>query len=177
VAGSKRSSLRQDVQHELAKRGQRCRCVRCREIQSAHVKPGTLHLKDYTYEAADAEEHFLSFQNDQDKLAGYLRLSLPHNSQPERSIKLEALHRLVPELQGAALIREVHIFGQSLEMGADLAGAAQHSGLGSALLEHAETIARQHGFSRLAVIAAVGTRLYYEKRGYTRGDLYMNKEI
>lgn len=177
VAGSKRSSLRQDVQHELAKRGQRCRCVRCREIRSAHVKPGTLHLKDYTYDAAYAEEHFLSFQNDQDKLAGYLRLSLPHNSQPERSIKLEALHRLVPELQGAALIREVHIFGQSLEMGADLAGAAQHSGLGSALLEHAETIARQHGFSRLAVIAAVGTRLYYEKRGYTRGDLYMNKEI
>ena len=37
-AGSRRSSLRQDVHIELKKRGQRCRCIRCR---SHHVRRST----------------------------------------------------------------------------------------------------------------------------------------
>jgi elongator complex protein 3 len=177
VAGSKRSSLRQDVQRELAERGTRCRCVRCREIRSASVLPGKLLLKDFTYSAEDAEEHFLSLQNDSDQLAGYLRMSLPRTASGARADNHQRLHNLIPELEGAALIREVHIFGQALEVGADQAGAAQHSGLGSSLLEKAESIAARQGYKRLAVIAAVGTHLYYEKRGFRRGSLYMTKEI
>lgn len=177
VAGSKRSSLRQDVHNELARRSQRCRCVRCREIRSVDIQPGSLFLKDFIYQAADAEEHFLSFQTNQDRLAGYLRLSLPKAPQEGRINERQLLYQAIPELEGAALIREVHIFGQSLEVGSDQPGAAQHSGLGSALLEHAEMIAKQHGYPRLVVIAAVGTRRYYEKRGYQRTSLYMVKEI
>jgi elongator complex protein 3 len=37
VAGNTRSSLRQDVRDELQRRGQRCRCIRCREIREASV--------------------------------------------------------------------------------------------------------------------------------------------
>jgi elongator complex protein 3 len=83
----------------------------------------------------------------------------------------------MPELQGAALIREVHIYGQSLEVGSEQAGAAQHSGLGTALLKEAERIARAKGFSKLAVIAAIGTSLYYQKRGFSREHLYMTKYL
>ena len=178
IAGSKRSSLRQDVHAELAARGQRCRCVRCREIRGQAVEINALELKDLVYHPADAEEHFISFSTPDDRLAGYLRLSLPAAVPSlKRNDARKQLYTLIPEIDGAALIREVHIYGQSLEVGADLSGAAQHSGLGTALLERAEGLAKTAGYRRLAVIAAVGTRLYYEKRGFKRSDLYMTKEI
>jgi elongator complex protein 3 len=81
------------------------------------------------------------------------------------------------ELNGAALIREVHVYGQSLPVGADKVGAAQHVGLGTRLLEEAERIAAAQGFQRMAVISAVGTRGYYLDRGFERGDLYLVKNI
>lgn len=178
VAGSKRSSLRQDVHAELAARGQRCRCVRCREIRGQAVDIGSLQMNDFVYQPADAEEHFISYSTPDDRLAGYLRLSLPSTSPAQGRIDARnQLYALIPELNSAALIREVHIFGQSLEVGTDLSGAAQHSGLGTALLEKAEDLARKAGYKQIAVIAAVGTRLYYEKRGFNRSALYMAKEI
>jgi elongator complex protein 3 len=75
------------------------------------------------------------------------------------------------------LIREVHVYGQSLEVGADQLGAAQHIGLGSALLEKAEALSCKAGFKKMAVISAVGTRLYYQDRGFLREKLYMTKGI
>ena len=81
------------------------------------------------------------------------------------------------DLVRAAVIREVHIYGQSLQVGEAKAGAAQHSGLGTNLIERAEEIAAGHGLHRLAVISAIGTRQYYLDRGFQRGDLYMVKEI
>ncbi len=51
------------------------------------------------------------------------------------------------------------------------------SAWGPNLLVRAEEIARSAGYRRLAVIAAVGTRRYYEKRGFKRGDFYLVKEI
>jgi len=62
-------------------------------------------------------------------------------------------------------------------VGEEQTGAAQHIGLGTQLLEKAEEIAREHGFTRMAVISAIGTRLYYESRGFQRGDLYQIKEL
>ena len=178
VAGSKRSSLRQDVHAELAARGQRCRCVRCREIRGQAVDIEALQMNDFVYQPADSEEHFISFSTLDDQLAGYLRLSLPSASTSQGRIDTRnQLYSLIPELKGAALIREVHIYGQSLEVGTDLSGAAQHSGLGTALLEKAVELARKEGYKQIAVIAAVGTRLYYEKRGFKRSALYMTKEI
>ncbi len=75
------------------------------------------------------------------------------------------------------MIREVHVYGQSLAVGEEQTGAAQHIGLGTRLLEEAARIAGDKGFSRLAVIAAVGTRLYYENRGFERGERYLIKTV
>ena len=177
-AGSRRSSLRLDVKKELEQRGQRCRCIRCREIRGKQVQADKLILDDFVYHPADAEEHFLSYSTADDQLAGYLRLSLPGESPAGvlRDSRL-SLAKELPELNGAALIREVHIYGQSLEMGSDQAGAAQHSGLGTALLKKAEEIALEKGFSRLAVIAAIGTSLYYQGRGFKKDHLYMTKKL
>ena len=84
---------------------------------------------------------------------------------------------VLPDLRGAALIREVHVYGQSLPVGSEKKGAAQHAGLGTRLLEQAESVARKKGYKRLAVISAVGTREYYLERGFERGELYLVKNI
>ena len=81
------------------------------------------------------------------------------------------------DLRDAAIIREVHVYGQSLEVGEARRGIAQHSGMGTNLIEEAESIAIRKGFQRLAVIAAVGTRAYYAGRGFQLGDLYMVKNL
>ncbi len=83
----------------------------------------------------------------------------------------------ISDLDSAALVREVHVYGQSLAVGAEKEGAAQHAGLGTRLLEEAERVAKANGFKRMAVIAAVGTRGYYLGRGFERGELYLTKKL
>jgi len=170
VAGNRRTSLREDVLAELARRGQRCRCIRCREIRGQRFDLSDIHLVDTVYTAAQAEEHFLQFVTADDQIAGYLRLSFPTPGAPDVTGSL-------PDLRGAALIREVHVYGQSLPVGAEVPGAAQHAGLGTRLLEHAAQAARERGFQRLAVISAVGTRQYYHARGFIQGELYQVRDL
>ena len=168
VEGNTRTSLRQDIQGEMKKRGTHCQCVRCREVRGKTVDSETLHLDDLTYQAGTAEEHFISFVTPEDGLAGFVRLSLPIKDTPLTGMS---------DLDNAALIREVHVYGQSLAVGAEQTGAAQHLGLGTRLLEEAEKLASAHGFSRLAVISAIGTRHYYLDRGFERGEYYLVKKI
>jgi elongator complex protein 3 len=172
VAGNKRTSLRQDILAEVARRGESCGCIRCHEVQAQEISLDRLQQKDFVYHPAFAEEHFLSFQTSSGKIAGYLRLSMPQASETSSLVTAA-----IPELQGAALIREVHVFGQSVPIGTERSGAAQHIGLGTRLLEQAEKIAIQHGYNQLAVISAVGTRLYYQVRGFKQEQLYMVKTL
>ncbi|MFN8427260.1 MAG: tRNA uridine(34) 5-carboxymethylaminomethyl modification radical SAM/GNAT enzyme Elp3 [Anaerolineales bacterium] len=168
VEGNRRTSLRQDVQDELKRRGTKCQCVRCREVKSKIVSVESLRLDDLVYPAGAAEEHFISYVTPDDKIAGFVRLSLPKDESPQTEID---------DLNGAALIREVHVYGQSLPVGAEKDGAAQHVGLGTSLLEEAERVAIANGFKRMAVISAVGTRGYYLGRGFERGELYLVKNL
>jgi elongator complex protein 3 len=168
VEGNRRTSLRQDIHIEMKKRGTHCECIRCREVKGKAIHPESLKLDDMVYQTDSAEEHFLSFVTPDDKLAGFIRLSLPNQNSPATAMS---------DLDHAALIREVHVYGQSLPVGADRAGAAQHVGLGTRLLVEAEAIAKANGFSRMAVISAVGTRGYYLDRGFERGEYYLVKTL
>ena len=168
VAGNRRTSLRQDIHDEMKRRGTRCQCVRCREVKGKFVDRASLELHDLVYPSDKAEEHFLSYDTPDDTLAGFVRLSLTEKDAPQTGLK---------DLEGAALIREVHVYGQSLPVGAEKQGAAQHAGLGTRLLQQAEAVAKGRGFTRLAVISAVGTRQYYLERGFERGELYLVKNI
>jgi len=174
VEGNRRTSLRQDIHAEMKKRGVHCECVRCREVRGKTIAPESLRLDDLLYPTDSAEEHFLSFVTSDDKLAGFIRLSLPNADSPMTGLAdLDTLSGT----RGAALIREVHVYGQSLAVGADREGSAQHVGLGTRLLAEAEAIARGRGFRRMAVISAVGTRGYYLERGFARGELYLVKSL
>lgn len=174
VEGNKRTSLRQDIQREMQARGTVCVCVRCREVRGEPISPDTLSLVDLTYTAGAAEEHFISYVTPDDKLAGFIRLSLPSAESPDT--QFDDLNN--PKgTRGAALIREVHVYGQALAVGAEKDGAAQHSGLGTQLLKEAEKTAKEHGFPKIAVISSVGTRKYYLDRGYERGEYYLVKVL
>ncbi|MEO8356729.1 MAG: tRNA uridine(34) 5-carboxymethylaminomethyl modification radical SAM/GNAT enzyme Elp3 [Chloroflexota bacterium] len=168
VEGNRRTSLRQDIHAEMKRRGTHCDCVRCREVRGKPVHAESLKLDDMVYQAGTAQEHFISYVTPDDKLAGFVRLSLPGNDSPQTGMH---------DLQEAALIREVHVYGQSIPVGTEKRGAAQHAGLGTRLLEEAESVARTNGFKRMAVISAVGTREYYLERGFTRGELYLTKTL
>ncbi|UCG95852.1 MAG: tRNA uridine(34) 5-carboxymethylaminomethyl modification radical SAM/GNAT enzyme Elp3 [archaeon] len=157
LAGCKNSNLRQIVQEEMGRRGWECSCVRCRE--TGHRKyEGEFALKVMEYEASGGTEIFLSYENG--ALAGLLRLRFPEN--PFR-----------PELKGAAVIRELHVYGSEARLGEK--GKVQHRGFGTRLLEKAEEIAGNREVSRVAVISGVGVREYYRKFGYRLEGPYMCK--
>jgi elongator complex protein 3 len=167
VAGSTLSNMREVVHRTMRARGQRCDCIRCREVRGRQVQDGALRLDDLAYTTRTGEEHFLSFNTPDDRLAGYARLSLPA---PPIDLGID-------EIRGAALIREVHVYGPALGIGESLDGRTQHRGLGTRLLTEAERIAAGRGYARLAIIAAIGTREYYARRGYAREGTYMVKAI
>lgn len=168
VEGNKRTSLRQDVHLEMQRRGTRCQCIRCREVRGREIEMGSVKLHDLIYQVGETAEHFLSYATTDDSLVGFLRLSLPGEY---------ALDTGMPDLNGAAIIREVHVYGQSLQVGEEQHGAAQHAGLGTRLIHRAEKIARTHGYPKMAVISAVGTRRYYLAKGFERGELYLVKKL
>lgn len=167
VAGMKKANLRQLAQQEMRRRGLRCRCIRCREIRRETVSAEEVTLHTLPYETDATQEIFLSFERQDGRIAGFLRLSLPRPEQP---------HPL-PELNGHAMIREVHVYGPALPLGEESEGEAQHIGLGSQLVEKAKELARAAGYSQIAVISAIGTREYYARHGFTLDGLYMTAPL
>ena len=167
VEGNKKTNLRQLVQNYMAEHDMACQCLRCREVRRQEVTPDDLRLDILPYETDINREFFISYVTPDDKVAGFLRLSLPNSP------------AIVPiaEIKDAAMIREVHVYGPALGVGRDSAGETQHLGLGTRLVQQAEEIARAAGFSQLAVISAIGTRGYYRKLGFELGELYMGKVI
>ncbi len=168
VEGNKKTNLRQLVQnHMRAQEMGQCQCLRCREVRRQKVSAGELRLDVLPYDTTDSREYFISFVTPDDRVAGFLRLSLPNS--PD----------VVPidEIREAAMIREVHVYGPALGLGKDSRGEAQHRGLGAQLVARAETIAREQGFHQLAVISAIGTRNYYRRLGFEMTDYYMMKSL
>jgi elongator complex protein 3 len=169
VAGSTVSNLREVVKQRLAQEGRVCQCIRCREVRGDRSDAGN-SLGGLEYTTTGGVETFLSVDTVTDRLAGFLRLSYP---------SVEAIDLIkIDELRGAAIIREVHVYGPVVEIGDEAQpGQAQHSGIGNQLIHEAEQRAHAAGYDRLAVISAIGTREYYRKQGFVAGELYMFKEL
>jgi elongator complex protein 3 len=175
VAGVDKSNLRQRVQQKLAEHGDRCTCIRCREVGHRmvvdNVKPDLDKVKILTihYEASEGQEVFISAEDpEKGILVGYLRLRVP-------SAKA---HR--PEIKAApsAIVRELHVYGPLVPVGRHLAKAWQHKGYGAVLLGEAERVAREdYGLRKLLVISALGTKQYYARFGYGRDGVYVSKML
>lgn len=154
VAGVKKSNLRQIAKQRLSARGDRCRCIRCREVGLRRVVGGDVQLSHESYEACGAREHFISIIGQGDALVGFLRL----------------------RLSAEARVRELHVYGPMLPIGSRKDGW-QHRGYGERLVEEAEALASDAGYSRLEITSGIGARGYYRRLGYELLWPYMVKRL
>lgn len=157
VAGTIRIDLRNEIEKELRKKNSRLKEIRYREIGFA-LRDGRevnldLRLKKTKYRAAGGDEYFLEVVNKGDFLFGLLRLRLS---------------------KSGAMIREIHVYGPSLELGKK-GKISQHKGLGKWLMSEAERITVDAGYDRLRVISGIGVREYYHRLGYRLDGTYMTK--
>jgi elongator complex protein 3 len=174
-AGVWKSNLRQLARKRMDEHGWECECIRCREVGMNDETPDSVDLDVLTYEAAGGTEQFISIEDfERDLLIGFCRLRFP--SAAERDPAIETVGR--PELEDAALVRELHVYGGEVAVGEDSEENHQHSGHGQRLLERAETLAADAGFEKLAVISGIGARQYYrEKLGYYQDGPYVSKRL
>jgi elongator complex protein 3 len=167
AAGVRTSNLRQLAIERLARSGESCRCLRCREPGRGATPPPEEFVQErLDYPAASGRELFLSFEHRAtDRCAAYLRLRFPSG-------------RTAGGL-GEPVVRELKVLGRELAVGETpaMAQTYQHRGFGSRLLREAEALARQAGYRRLYVMSAVGTREYYFARGYAREGPYVAKPL
>jgi elongator complex protein 3 len=161
VAGLK-DSLRDIVRERMKHDGIECRCIRCREYghrAQAGWNIGEPHLVRLDYDAAGGKEILLSFEDDKETLFGLLRLRIQSGSE--------------------ALIRELHVFGPEVPLSEQITKAAQHKGLGKALLREAERIARdEFKAQRMVILSGTGAKEYYRAEfGYSSWGDYMVKTL
>jgi elongator complex protein 3 len=170
---AKISNLREVVRAEMQKESLKCKCVRCREIKEKY-KPGEKFcLFSQSYSASEGKEFFFSFENKKrTKLYSLLRLRIPSYVFVKNRKK-----GFLPVLQGAAIIREVHTYGQQVPLFKKTI-APQHKGLGKRLIKEAEKISCQEfGLRKIVAISGVGVRNYWRKLGYQLKNEYMVKEL
>jgi len=176
-------NLREIVEHKLTKEGRVNPNIRDREIKNEKVTEEDLSLDIIEYYTTNSIEFFLQYITKHRKIAGFLRLSIPIKPDSENLVTSSKIsssitrNSVMPELADCAIIREVHVYGPSLQLGKGSFGQAQHLGLGTKLIVRAKEISAQRGFNKLAVISAIGTREYYEKRGFKQHLLYQIAEL
>jgi elongator complex protein 3 len=163
--GNKITNLRQVIAEKMKQAGKKCRCLRCRE--AGHVN--LLEIKDLKpklfidkYTAGTGTEYFLSFENKKREVVfAFCRLRINDLGQGPFP----------------AFIRELHTYGQLVQIGKRENDASQHQGLGKKLILEAEKISRKNKVKQLAVISGVGVRDYYKKLGYREKVTYMVKKL
>lgn len=186
-AGNKKVNLRQLVEQRIDSEGLATAEIRHREVSLANVAAEDLSLEVVEYETTATSERFLQWVTSQGKIAGFLRLSLPHTNaiaqlneeyEAATSKTAEQRHTLPLPLQaGEAMIREVHVYGRVEKLQHAGINNAQHRGLGTKLVNRACELASRAGYQRINVISAVGTRGYYRKLGFYDNGLYQQRML
>ena len=166
VAGCDDLALRSTVRERMRELESQCQCIRCREyghrIRDGWTigEPG---LVTREYSANGSQELMLSYEDSLETLFGLLRLSIPSVETGEMK---------------TGTVRELHVFGAELGLGERNGLAAQHRGIGGALLAEAERVtADRYGIDHIRVLSGVGVRPYYRQLGYVRQGPYMAKSL
>src|SRR3989344_2162065 len=167
-AGSKATDLRAIAKVEMKKRGLRCNCIRCREVGYVKTKIAKKDVKLVTleYNASDGKEIFLSYEDKKNNvLISLLRLRL-HSKSFRKEITKKT-----------GVIRELHTYGQELDLGIKEKDQWQHQGYGKKLVKYAEKIAKKKCMNKMVVIAGIGVKEYFKKLGYEDEGPYMSKQL
>jgi len=170
IVGGLKDSLRDVVRKRMKQQSMECKCIRCREY--GHRAQGGREIGEprmvrMDYEASDGREIFLSFEDENETLFGLLRMRV--QSKPVAGLELGGK---------LALIRELHIYGPEVSLSQRSPTAAQHKGLGRALLREAERIAGdEFRVEGMAVLSGVGAKEYYREFDYSSQRDYMVKSL
>ncbi len=164
TAGCK-DSLRGVVRQRMKQRGIQCKCIRCREYGHRAREGweiGEPQLARLDYGAAGGREIFLSFEDEGETLFAILRMRIQRQSSGN-----------------PAIIRELHVYGPEVPLAEQNSEAAQHKGLGKALLREAERIAAEEfGARQMTILSGVGAREYYRSEfGYKSQGDYMVRDL
>ncbi|MDR1082326.1 MAG: radical SAM protein [Coriobacteriales bacterium] len=205
IAGNRKANLRQLVENRIEAADESIAEMRYREISTSSTDLERLALETIAYKTTVSDEYFLQWVTPENRLVGFLRLSLP-------SIDYVRRHQeILPVGPHEAMIREVHIYGKVAPLrkagkdeqkdarvrerkgeardGERTSGAkdgthpqspeegAQHLGLGKQLIEAACEIAHTRGYHHINVISAVGTKDYYQNLGFEDGALYQQMPL
>jgi elongator complex protein 3 len=147
--------------------------ISAREIRAKKNDPHDAVLEISEYDASLGHEFLLQFVDPVDRtLFGLLRLRIP-------SQHFTGETPILPELDGCAIIREIHVFGDQLPVGAPPDGSGQHMGFGKKMLAESEKIIRERypEIRKMAVISGTGVRPYYRKFGYADSGSYLVKHL
>ena len=172
VAGLK-DSLRNVIKQRMEQQAIECKCIRCREYGHRAQNGweiGEPKMVRMDYEASGGREIFLSFEDEGETLFGLLRMR----------IQSKPIARLGQEIKGnLALIRELHVYGPEVSLSQRNPVAAQHKGLGKALLREAERIAgEEFRVGQMVVLSGTGAKEYYRTEfGYSSQGDYMVKSL
>jgi elongator complex protein 3 len=145
--------------------------IRSREIKADEIKMENIEMRRENFKASWWDEIFLTFDEKvNDKLISLLRLRIPSQYFTKEKHFLE-------ELEWCALIREVHTYWlQTVVWSKEW--NSQHFWFWRKLLAEAERIAKEeYWLSKIAVIAGVWVRKYYEKFWYEKVGTYMVKVL
>ena len=164
IGGNKNVNLRQKI---LAMDDVNCQCIRCREVKKNKEEIHHAELFVRQYNGFNSTEYFISYESpDQQILYGFLRLRINHTNE----------YLIYEELEDCSFIRELHVYGKVVNHRSK-GKEVQHMGFGKRLLEKAEEISFENNIHKIAIIAGVGVREYYEKNGYQLVRNYMIKEL
>lgn len=202
----KKVNLRQLINDKMKKENIKCMDIRTMEIKDKIYPDSHTRLVVYPYNASDGKEYHIQYEahsrpwyfdltfmmfliysffmglfgynyyysgnrNTYEAVYGFCRLRIDPTPGGD----------ILPDLKDSALIREVHVYGNSVGVNTgDKKIVSQHRGFGKRMVRVAENIAKNNNYHKIAVIAGVGTREYYKNKcGYHLPDdsTYMFKFI
>jgi elongator complex protein 3 len=194
-AGVDKSNLRQMVLLKLNEAGEKCNCIRCREVGHLSLKgidldPEHIELQIIEYDASKGNEVFLSYEDTKnDIIIAFARIRLPSVNTRRSEFYLNGDIPEKPERPNTAIIRELKVFGQMVPLDKDSSSDSkflndkndaewQHKGYGQLLLENSEKYSIENwDVKKLLILSGIGVRQYYSKLGYHRDGIYMGKKL
>ena len=143
----------------------KCSCIRCREIgrnllyNYYDINIDLLSINVIKYIVCNGEEFFIEITEKKNNfLIGYCRLRFP--SEVNFFMK-----------KNIAIIREIRMYKTKIN-----SFLKKYNGY-KQLIEKAESISIENGYSIIAIVCGVGAREYYKKYNYEFNGLYMIKEL
>lgn len=197
------SNLRQVIHEEMKKEGLVCNCIRCKEIGNNTTQLNSINLVVESYQASGGIEYFISIEAHKkfkfidwllyfifiiyyyinaiigNKVWWYGNLNTYAAIIGFCRLRIDPFpgYGKIKEIKNCSLIREVHVYGQSVNVG-NVGISGQHKGYGKLLVNTAEEISKQHNINKVAIIAGVGAREYYKNKCFYYLDgTFMVKNI